>query len=44
MILSYSPIIDDISKELEQTEEDILDENSNNYKKKQIPLIENSIS
>jgi Mg2+ and Co2+ transporter CorA len=28
MILSYFPIIDNISKELEQTEEDILDENS----------------
>jgi magnesium transporter len=32
MILSYFPIIDNISKELEQTEEDILDENSSSSK------------
>jgi magnesium transporter len=32
MILSYFPIIDNISKELEQTEEDILDENSRSSK------------
>ena len=32
MILSYFPIIDNIDKELEQTEEDILDENSSSSK------------
>jgi magnesium transporter len=32
MILSYFPIIDNTSKELEQTEEDILDENSSSSK------------
>ena len=32
MILSYFPIIDNIGKELEQTEEDILDENSSSSK------------
>lgn len=32
MILSYFPIIDNISKELEQTEENILDENSSSSK------------
>jgi magnesium transporter len=32
MILSYFPIIDNLSKELEQTEEDILDENSSGSK------------
>ena len=30
MILSYFPIIDNISKDIEQTEEDILDESSSN--------------
>ena len=34
MILSYFPIIDNISKELEQTEEDILDENSSSKNNK----------
>src|SRR5688500_5566518 len=33
MILSYFPIIDNISKELDQTEEDILDENSSSSSK-----------
>ena len=32
MILSYFPIIDNIGKELEQTEEDMLDENSSSSK------------
>jgi magnesium transporter len=34
MILSYFPIIDNIGKELEQTEEDILDENSSSKNNK----------
>ena len=34
MVLSYYPIIDDINVDLEQTEEDILDESSNNYKQR----------
>ena len=38
MILSYFPIIDNISKELEQTEEDILDENSNSSKNNKFQL------
>ena len=33
MILSYYPIIDNINEDLEQTEEDILDENNNSYSK-----------
>ena len=38
MILSYFPIIDNISKQLEQTEEDILDENSSSSKNNKIQL------
>ena len=38
MILSYFPIIDNISKELEQTEEDILDDNSSSSKNNKIQL------
>jgi magnesium transporter len=38
MILSYFPIIDNISKELEQTEEDILDENSSSSKNNKYQL------
>jgi magnesium transporter len=38
MILSYFPIIDNISKELEQTEEDILDENSSSSKNNKFQL------
>ena len=38
MILSYFPIIDNISKELEQTEEDILDENSSSTKNNKFHL------
>lgn len=33
MALSYYPIIDNINKDLEQTEEDILDENNSSYSK-----------
>jgi len=38
MILSYFPIIDNISKQLEQTEEDILDENNSSSKNNKIQL------
>ena len=34
MVLSYYPIIDEINVDLEQTEEDILDETGNSYKKR----------
>jgi len=43
MILSYYPILDNMSKDLEQTEEDILDENisssSNKNTKSQLSKI-----
>ncbi len=38
MILSYFPMIDNVSKQLEQTEEDILDENSSSSKNNKIQL------
>ena len=45
MALSYYPIIDNINKDLEQTEEDILDENNSRYSKStKISIITYSIT